>query len=138
MCEELFGGELDVMKVPGYCEKSQARQHPNWLHQLNEKDWYSLQKVLDTLKRMEDFCCTKKNMFLSIREGLTVALREMQLLKESMKRNYCYIEHFEGHPRDKMVQKIKEVRSPKKIVLDKGTQTLRSRCQGPPQILISG
>ena len=34
-------------------------------------------------------------MFLPIREGLMVALREMQLLKESMKRNDCYIEHFE-------------------------------------------
>ena len=79
---------------------------------------------MDTLKRMEDFCRTKKNMFLPIREGLTVALREIQLLKESMNRNDCYIEHFEYHLRDKMVQKIKEVRSPKKLVLDEGTQTL--------------
>ena len=63
-------------------------------------------------------------MFLPTREGLTVALREMHLLKESIKRNDCYIEHFECHLRDKMVQKIKEVRSPKKVVLDECTQTL--------------
>ena len=125
MCEELFGGELDVVEVPDDCEKSQARQHCNWLHQLNEKDWCSLQKVMDTLKRMENFCWTKKKRFLPIREGLTVALWEMQLLKESMKRNDCYIEHFKCHLRDKMAQKIKEVRSPKKVVLDEGTQTLR-------------
>ena len=40
MCEELFGGELDVTEdlgedMPG---KPQARQHRDWLHQLNEKD----------------------------------------------------------------------------------------------------
>ena len=59
MCEELFEGELDVVEVPDDCEKSQARRHRNWLHQLNERDCYSLQKVMDTLKRMEDFCRTK-------------------------------------------------------------------------------
>ena len=121
MCEELFGGELDVVEVPDDCEKSQARQHRNWLHQLNKRDLCSLQNVMDTLKRMEDFCRMKKIMF--IRESLTMALWEMQLLKESMKRNDCYIEHFECHRRDKMVQKIKEVRS-KKVVLDEGTQSL--------------
>ena len=63
MCEELFGGELDVTKEPGedMPEKSQARQHRDWLHQLNEKDWSSLQKVMDTLKEMEKFCKTKKD-----------------------------------------------------------------------------
>ena len=73
------------------------------------------------LKEDGDFCRTKKNMFLPIRQGLTVALQEMQLLKESMKRNDCYIEHFECHLRDKMVQKIKEVSSAKKVLLDEGT-----------------
>ena len=63
-------------------------------------------------------------MFLPIREGLSVALRKMQFLKERMKSNDCYIEHFEYHLRDKMIQKIKEVRSPKKVVQDKTTQTL--------------
>ena len=75
------------------------------------------------MKKMENFCRTKKNMFRSIRDGITEALREMQLLQERMKRNDCYIEHFEYHLRDKMVQKIKEVRSSKKVVLDKSTQT---------------
>ena len=48
----------------------------------------------------------------------------MQFLKERMKSNDCNIEHFEYHLRDKMVQKIKELRSPKKIVQNKITQTL--------------
>ena len=139
MCEEQFGGELDVMEVSDDCKKSQARQHRDWLHQLNERDWCSLQKVMDTLKRMEDFCRMKKNMFLPIREGLTVALREMQLLKESMKHNDCYIERLECHLRDKMVQKIKEVRSPKKVVLDKGTQILpKSETRSPGMTIFRG
>ena len=92
--------------------------------ELNKRDWCSLQKVMDSMKRMESFCRTKKNLFLPIREGITVALRETQIVKEIMKSNDYYIDHFEYHLRDKMVQKIKEVRSPKKVVLDEGTQTL--------------
>ena len=57
-------------------------------------------------------------MFLLNKNGITVALWELQALKKRMKRNDCYIEHFECHPRDNLVQKIKEVRFPKKIVLD--------------------
>ena len=41
-----------------------------------------------------------------------------------MKRHDRYIEHFEYHLRDKLVQRIKEARSPTKVVLEEGTQTL--------------
>ena len=40
-------------------------------------------------------------MFLPVRKGSTVAVREMQILKERMKSNDCYIEHFKYHFRDK-------------------------------------
>ena len=112
----------EKMPEPLESEKSQVRKHRDWLHQPNERDWCSLQKVMDSLKMMENFFKTKNNMFLPIRDGITEALREMQLLKERMKRNDCYIEHFKYHLRDKMVQKIKEVRSHKKVVLDESTQ----------------
>ena len=79
-------------------------------------------KVMDTLKKMENFCLTKKNMFLPIRDGIIEALWELQLLKKSMKRNDCYIQHFEYHFKHKIVQKIKEVRSPKNVVLDEETE----------------
>ena len=107
MCEELFGGGLDVVEVPDDCEKSQARQHRNWLHQRK--------RLLQS---------AKGDGHLKEDGGLLSVLRKMQLLKESMKRNDCYIEHFVCHLKDKMVQKIKEVRSPKKVVLDGGTHTL--------------
>ena len=40
VCEELFGGELDVTEKtldPLESEKSQVRQYRNWLHEKNEK-----------------------------------------------------------------------------------------------------
>ena len=41
LCEEMFGGEMDVVEVPDELEneKSQARQGRYWLHQLNERKW---------------------------------------------------------------------------------------------------
>ena len=96
-----------MVEIPYDCEKSQARQQRKWLHQLNARDRCSLKKMMDTLKRMEDFCRTKNNMFLPIKEGLTVALREMQLPNESIKRNDCYIEHFECHLRDTWYRKLR-------------------------------
>ena len=49
----LFEGELGVTEEldEDMPEKSQARQHRDQLHQLNERDWCSLQKVMDTLKK---------------------------------------------------------------------------------------
>ena len=48
----------------------------------------------------------------------------MQVLKERIKRHDRYIQHFEYHLRDKLVQRIKEARSPTEVVLEEGTQTL--------------
>ena len=93
---------------------------------------------MDTLKRMENFCKKKKNMFLPIREGLTVTLRKMQFLKESIKSNYCYIEHFEYHLSDKMVQKIMEVRSSRRSFRMRPPKLSPSGHRGPSWILVSG
>ena len=40
MCEEIFGGEMDVVEVPDELDnkKSQARQHCDWLHNLHNRD----------------------------------------------------------------------------------------------------
>ena len=74
-----------------------------------------------------------------IKEGLKVTLREMLLPKESMRRNDYYIEHLESHIRDEMEQKIKEVRSPKKVPYWMTAHKLfASRRRDPPRILVSG
>ena len=48
MCEELFGGDLDVTEVTldaFEIDKSQVRQYRDWLHERNEKQLEILKKV---------------------------------------------------------------------------------------------
>ena len=42
MCAEMFGGELDITEEPEG-EKSQVRQHRDWLHELQDRDMDILQ-----------------------------------------------------------------------------------------------
>ena len=124
MYEEMFGGEMDVVEVLDEIdnEKSQARQHRDWLH---NKDMEKLRKMVTTLEKMESFSETKKNMFLPIRDGMRVALQTMEMLKTSMENRVGYLKHFEYHFRVRMVSKIKEAGSPKsKEVVDEDSQTL--------------
>ena len=48
MCKEMFRGEMDVVEVPDELdnEKSQARQHRDWLHDLHKRDMEKLRKVM--------------------------------------------------------------------------------------------
>ena len=65
MCEELFGGELDVTEEtvdPFETDKSQVRQYRDWLHERNEKQLEILKKVESALEKMESFSRTKKNV----------------------------------------------------------------------------
>ena len=61
MCEEMFGGELDVMEetVDAFeTNKSQIRQYRDWLHERNEKQLEILRKVELALEKMENFSRT--------------------------------------------------------------------------------
>ena len=123
MCEELFGGELDVTEEHQGV-KSYIRRHRYWLHQHHAQDLGVLQKVLGVLQEMESFCRTKKNMFLPIRNGIDDALHELEVLKRSLARPDNFLAYFQGHMRDMMASRIKKMRSPKaKVVVDKGSQT---------------
>ena len=73
MCEEIFGGELDVTEETPYpfeTDKSQVRQYRNWLHQRNEQQLEILSKVESALEKMENFSRSKKNMLLPNRDGI--------------------------------------------------------------------
>ena len=73
VCEELFGGELDVTEKtldPFESDKSQVRQYQDWPHERNEKQLELLQKVDSVLEKMENFARTKKNMHLLIMDGI--------------------------------------------------------------------
>ena len=80
LCEELFGGEMDVTeKAPDFIqgEDSQVKQYRAWLYERNRKELENLRKVEVALEKMNSFSRTKKNMHLPIREGIQEALKEL-------------------------------------------------------------
>ena len=85
MCEEVFGGELDVTQNPEdiILKKSHARQHREWLHD-GHKELAMLQKMEMAQKTMESSSRTKKNIFLLIRDGIEEALSDMKNLRREM------------------------------------------------------
>ena len=84
-----------------------------------------LKKVESALEKMKSFSRTKKNMHLPIRDGIQEAKKELGALRYDIEDTVCYLDSFEYLMRGLMVQKMKEVRSPKrKGVVDGGSQTL--------------
>ena len=75
-CKEMFGGELDITEESEE-EKSQARQHGDWLHETHTRKIGMLQNVQGVLKKTESFYRTKENMLFPIRDGIEEALKEM-------------------------------------------------------------
>ena len=85
MCEEMFGGQMDVVEMPDELdnEKSQARQHRD----LRNRDVEKLQKVITMLEKMESFSETKKKHVPPpppIRDGIRVGLQTLEILKTGM------------------------------------------------------
>ena len=73
---------------------------------------------------MESFSRTKKNMHLPIRDGIQETKKEFGSLRYDIEDTVCYLDSFEYLMKGLMVQKIKEVRPPKrKGVVDKGSKT---------------
>ena len=129
LCEELFGGELDVTERAGSVRerKSQVRQYRDWLHERNEKQLELLQKVESALEKMENFSRTKKNMHLPIRDGMQEAKKKKELgaLRYDIEDTVCYLDSFKYLMRGLLVRKIKEVKPPEnKGAVDEGNQTL--------------
>ena len=106
-------------------DKSQVRQYRDWLHERNEKQLEILRKVESALEKMENFSRTKKNMHLPIRDGIQEANKELGALRYDIEDTVCYLDSFEYLMRGLMVQKMKEVRPPKrKELADEGSQTV--------------
>ena len=128
ICEELFGGELDVTEetVDAFeTDKSQVRQYRNWLHERNKNQLEILKKVESALEKMESYSRTKENMHFPIRDGIQEAKKELGALRYDIEDTVCYLDSFEYLMRGLVVQKMKEVRPQKKKELaDEGRQTL--------------
>ena len=113
----MFGGELDVTEEtpdPFETDKSQVQQYRDWLHVRNEKQLEILKKVESLLEKMESFSRTKKNMQLPIRDGIQKAKKELGALRYDIEDTVCDHDSFEYLMRGLMVNKIKEVKPPKK------------------------
>ena len=59
MCEEIFGGEIDV-----------TYKYRDWLHERNGRELEILKKVEVALEKMDSFARIKKNMNLPIRDSI--------------------------------------------------------------------
>ena len=58
MCDEMFGGELDVAEEtvdPFETDKSQVWQYQDWLHERNKKQLEIPRNVESALEKMENF-----------------------------------------------------------------------------------
>ena len=65
MCEELFGGDLDVTEMtpdPFESDKSQVRQYRDWLHERNERQLETSQKVETALEKMDSIQEARKQL----------------------------------------------------------------------------
>ena len=94
-----------------------------------------MKKVEAALEKMDRFSRTKKNMHLTIRDGIREALKELKVLRRDMEKNECYLDSLEYLLRGRMVSRIREVGSPKKNeVLDEDSQTLPQPTMSIPDI----
>ena len=96
MCEELFGGELDVTEKtldPFESDKSQLRQYRDCLHERNERQLEILRKMELALEKMDSFSKSKKNMHLPMRDGIHEAKKELGALQYDIEDTVCYFDH---------------------------------------------
>ena len=68
----MYGWDVNVTEVPEI-EKFEVRQHRDWLHRRHGKEMEILKEAMGFLEKMEVFSTSKKNMFLSIRQGIAEA-----------------------------------------------------------------
>ena len=77
-----------------------------------------IQKMAQILEDMGEFCHTKKNMFLPIREGIVVAKKEIQKLRASNEKHRSYLislEYFLGLQVAKDKEKEEAARRARKL-----------------------
>ena len=72
---------------------SQVRHYRDWLAERNDRKLEILQKVKSGLEK--DISRTKKNMHLSITDGIQQALKELGRLRYDMGDADCYLDSFE-------------------------------------------
>ena len=101
MCEELFGGELDVTeKTPDPFERIRTigtigTSVPGTGFTRGTRGSWKLKKVELALEKMDSFSRSKKNMHLPIRGGIQEAKKELEALRYDIEDTVCYLHSFE-------------------------------------------
>ena len=72
ICEELFGGKLEVAAESDYSQRSNARQQKDCLYGTFQMQMKLTSRVEEIVQNIHEFCKIKRNMFLTIREGIAV------------------------------------------------------------------
>ena len=70
MCEELFGGKLEVTVVPDCYEKSDARRQKNCLYGTLQNAMKRISTIEEMVQKMEEFCRLKNTCFCHLERVL--------------------------------------------------------------------
>ena len=113
----MFGGELEVTEKPE-SGKSKARLYHASLRKMAADECKMIQRIAQILEGLDDFCRSKKNMFLPIREGIAKAKEEIKMLSLSNESDEIFLismESFLGLQVSKDKEKEVEARSAKRL-----------------------
>ena len=104
-------GELDVMEE-SELEKSKTRKLRDHMHAKHEKQMKLLKHLKGILLKMQDFSLTKKKYVPTHWEGgVQEALSALQELYFEIVPGDCELGHFEYYLRERMKEKIKELKA---------------------------
>lgn len=124
-CEEAFGGQLDVIEEQDTSFRSEVRGHKLGAKASMEKGVRLINKMEQILKKMEDFCGTKRSMYKPITTGIDEAFEVI----EEMRRNTISVEgwfnSFEYQIGEFFSKKVREAKNTNNLreTVSKLTQT---------------
>ena len=131
MCEELFGGKMEVTVMPHCYEKSDARRQKNCLYWILQNAMKSISTIEEMVQKVDEFCRMKRNTFLPIREGIAEVLHKLKQLRKDTEHTEGWAESFGNQLGKALGREVKLARAQSiKSVRDEG-------CQTAPQIVVS-
>lgn len=95
LCEKEFGGELDVTEEPDTSRRSEARGHKQGFQRTMEKESLLLYKLETILRKMEDFCGTKRNFHKPITTGLDDAFDVLEKIRSNQRSVQGWFDSYE-------------------------------------------
>ena len=124
MCEESFGGKLEITVVPDGYEKSDARRQKKCLYGTLQNAMKRIPTIEEMAQKMDESCRIKKNMFLSIIKGIAEMLHELKQLRKDTEHTVGWAKSVENQLGKALGREVKLMRTQSvKSVRDEGCQT---------------